>query len=204
MIRGRLRAESRKRDLALFNLAIDSKLSACDLVALQVKDVCHHRVHRSSVNSAQRSGEAPPGRGAQPGQGGFTANSQQADLGHRLSTPGGRAPADVVKVGLLADFTGAFATWGPSSRRASRPTRRRSRACRPILCASARPCRRTLLRLALGCGARHQASLHNRQRLCLGEPAELRPDPFRQTGEAATPLLAEQNADHRGAGERDA
>ena len=25
----------------------------------------------------------------------------------------GRAPADVVKVGLLADFTGAFATWGP-------------------------------------------------------------------------------------------
>jgi hypothetical protein len=32
MIRGRLRAEGRKRDLALFNLAIDSKLSACDLV----------------------------------------------------------------------------------------------------------------------------------------------------------------------------
>ena len=25
----------------------------------------------------------------------------------------GRAPADVAKVGLLADFTGAFATWGP-------------------------------------------------------------------------------------------
>ena len=25
----------------------------------------------------------------------------------------GRVPADVVKVGLLADFTGAFATWGP-------------------------------------------------------------------------------------------
>src|SRR5215471_10411997 len=25
----------------------------------------------------------------------------------------GRAPADVLKVGLLADFTGAFATWGP-------------------------------------------------------------------------------------------
>lgn len=65
MIRGRLRAEGHKRDLALFNLAIDSKLSACDLVALQVKDVCHHRVHRSSANSegaSQRSGEAPPGR----------------------------------------------------------------------------------------------------------------------------------------------
>src|ERR1700739_4709623 len=62
-----------------------------------------------------RSGVAkrPQGGCAQPGQGGFTANSQQADLGHRLSTPGGRAPADVVKVGLLADFTGAFATWRP-------------------------------------------------------------------------------------------
>jgi branched-chain amino acid transport system substrate-binding protein len=28
----------------------------------------------------------------------------------------GRAPAGVVKVGLLADFTGAFATWGPQFR----------------------------------------------------------------------------------------
>jgi hypothetical protein len=65
MIRGRLRAEGHKRDLALLNLAIDSKLSAYDLGALQVKDVCHHRVHRSSANSegaSQRSGEAPPGR----------------------------------------------------------------------------------------------------------------------------------------------
>jgi hypothetical protein len=91
MIRGRLRAEGRKRDLALLNLAIDSKLFACDLVALQVKDVCHHRVHRSFANSegaSQRSGESARRAGAQPGQGGFTANSQQADLGHRLSTPG--------------------------------------------------------------------------------------------------------------------
>jgi hypothetical protein len=55
-------------------------------------------------------------------------------------------------------------------------------------------------------GARHQASLHNRQRLCLGEPGELRPNPFQQTGGSrdAGVLLAEQNADHRGAGERDA
>ena len=29
-----------KRDLALFNLAIDSKLRACDLVALKPEDVC--------------------------------------------------------------------------------------------------------------------------------------------------------------------
>jgi site-specific recombinase XerC len=33
--------ENRVRDLALFNLGIDSKLRGCDLVALRVRDVCH-------------------------------------------------------------------------------------------------------------------------------------------------------------------
>ena len=40
-IRVRLQLEEgRKRDLALFNLAIDSKLRGCDLVRLQVNDIC--------------------------------------------------------------------------------------------------------------------------------------------------------------------
>jgi integrase len=39
-IRVRLQLEKRKRDLALFNLAIDSKLRGCDLVRLRVNDVC--------------------------------------------------------------------------------------------------------------------------------------------------------------------
>src|SRR6478609_10293952 len=39
-IRTKLQLEDRKRDLALFNLAIDSKLRGCDLVSLQVEDVC--------------------------------------------------------------------------------------------------------------------------------------------------------------------
>jgi hypothetical protein len=39
-IRVRLQLERRKRDLALFNLAIDSKLRGCDLVRLRVNDVC--------------------------------------------------------------------------------------------------------------------------------------------------------------------
>ena len=39
-IRTRLQLKERKRDLALFNLAIDSKLRGCDLVQLQVDDVC--------------------------------------------------------------------------------------------------------------------------------------------------------------------
>jgi integrase len=38
-IRTKLQLESRTRDLALFNLAIDSKLRGCDVVAVQVDDV---------------------------------------------------------------------------------------------------------------------------------------------------------------------
>ena len=38
-IRVRLQLRGRMRDLALFNLAIDSKLRACDLVKIRVRDV---------------------------------------------------------------------------------------------------------------------------------------------------------------------
>jgi integrase len=38
-IRTRLMIERRSRDLAMFNLAIDSKLRGCDVVALKVEDV---------------------------------------------------------------------------------------------------------------------------------------------------------------------
>jgi integrase len=37
--RTRLQVEGRVRDLAMFNLAIDSKLRGCDVVALKVEDV---------------------------------------------------------------------------------------------------------------------------------------------------------------------
>ena len=39
-IRARLQIEARKRDLAMFNLAIDSKLRGCDLVRLKIDDLC--------------------------------------------------------------------------------------------------------------------------------------------------------------------
>ena len=39
-IRVRLQLEHRTRELALFNLGLDSKLRACDLVSLRVRDVC--------------------------------------------------------------------------------------------------------------------------------------------------------------------
>ena len=40
-IRVRLQVFSRKRELALFDLGIDSKLRACDLLKLKVRDLCH-------------------------------------------------------------------------------------------------------------------------------------------------------------------
>ncbi len=40
-IRIRLQISNRIRDLALFNLAIDSKLRSCDLVKIRVRDISH-------------------------------------------------------------------------------------------------------------------------------------------------------------------
>jgi len=50
-VRIRLQIARRIRDLALFNLAIDSKLRGCDLVRLRVRDVAHdeHVVSRATV-----------------------------------------------------------------------------------------------------------------------------------------------------------
>ena len=50
-IRVRLQLEHHRRDLALFNLAIDSKLRGCDLVRLRVTDVCvgEHVCDRATV-----------------------------------------------------------------------------------------------------------------------------------------------------------
>jgi len=40
-IRIRLELEGKTRDLALFNMALDSKLRGCDLVSLKVSDVAY-------------------------------------------------------------------------------------------------------------------------------------------------------------------
>src|SRR4051794_1763653 len=42
-IRTKLQIEGRARDLAMFNLAIDSKLRGCDVVAIRVEDVAAGR-----------------------------------------------------------------------------------------------------------------------------------------------------------------
>src|SRR5207247_4382642 len=50
-IRTKLQVEGRTRDLAMFNLAIDSKLRGCDVVALKVEDVAPngYSVDRATV-----------------------------------------------------------------------------------------------------------------------------------------------------------
>ena len=50
-IRTKLQIEDRKRDLALFNLAIDSKLRGCDVVSIRVEDVAPrgYAVDRATV-----------------------------------------------------------------------------------------------------------------------------------------------------------
>src|SRR6201997_789830 len=58
-IRVRLQLASRHRDLALFNLAIDSKLRACHLVKLRVRDVCHAGTIASRAIVLQQKTQRP-------------------------------------------------------------------------------------------------------------------------------------------------
>ena len=56
-IRVRLQMKHGKRDLALFNLAIDSKLRDCDLVGLRVDDIAAGgRVRDRAHTSIRRAG----------------------------------------------------------------------------------------------------------------------------------------------------
>jgi hypothetical protein len=53
-MRVRLQIARRCRDLALFNLAIDSKLRACDLLQLRVRDVCHGQIVATRAHVLQQ------------------------------------------------------------------------------------------------------------------------------------------------------
>jgi integrase len=59
LIRAKLQLERRTRDLALFNLAIDSKLRGCDLVALRVDDVAPNGYAVDRANVRQRKTGRP-------------------------------------------------------------------------------------------------------------------------------------------------
>ena len=58
-IRTRLQLLQRVRDLALFNLAIDSKLRGCDLVSLRVEDVAPHGYALDRATVRQRKTGRP-------------------------------------------------------------------------------------------------------------------------------------------------
>jgi len=58
-IRIRLELVNNIRDLALFNLAIDSKLRGCDLVALKVRDIAHGKTIKSRAIIVQKKQDCP-------------------------------------------------------------------------------------------------------------------------------------------------
>jgi integrase len=58
-IRVHLQIQGRIRDLALFNLAIDSKLRACDLIRLRVRDVIQAGQVASRATVLQRKTKRP-------------------------------------------------------------------------------------------------------------------------------------------------
>ena len=74
-IRIRLQLDHRIRELALFNLAIDSKLRGCDLVGLRVRDVVHgSHVAPSALScngrsTAQVNSRSPSKRATRSGPG---------------------------------------------------------------------------------------------------------------------------------------
>jgi integrase len=56
-LRVRLQQERRARELALVNLGIDSKLRACDLVSLKVRDITHgERVASRAIVPQKKTG----------------------------------------------------------------------------------------------------------------------------------------------------
>jgi len=70
-IRIRLQLGHRTRELALFDLGLDSKLRACDLVRLRVRDICHgDRVSTRAIVMQQKTSQpvqfeiTPPTRDA--------------------------------------------------------------------------------------------------------------------------------------------
>jgi len=76
-IRIRLQMQGRLRDLALFDLGIDSKLRACDLVKLRVRDVCHGDRVAARAMVLQQKTQRPVG--AQSG-GSLTGQKRKFEL----------------------------------------------------------------------------------------------------------------------------
>ena len=81
-IRVRLQLEGRKRDLAMFNLAVDSKLRGCDLIRLKIDDVSAGGTIRDRATVIQK-------KTGRPVQFEITEQTRSA-IGDWLSNFGGR------------------------------------------------------------------------------------------------------------------
>jgi hypothetical protein len=57
-IRTKLQVAKRTRDLAMFNLAVDSKLRGCNVVSLKVEDVAPHGMTVDRATIRQRNTES--------------------------------------------------------------------------------------------------------------------------------------------------
>ena len=81
-IRVRLQVFCRTRELALFDLGIDSKLRACDLLKLKVRDVCHgERVAARAILVQQKT--------SRPVQFEITESTSSGHSGSRRTTGSG-------------------------------------------------------------------------------------------------------------------
>ena len=78
----RLQLEGRKRDLVMFNLAVDSKLRGCDLVRLKIDDVSAGGTVRDRATIIQK-------KTGRPVQFEITEQTRSA-IGDWLSKPGNR------------------------------------------------------------------------------------------------------------------
>jgi hypothetical protein len=95
-IRVRLQVERRARNLALFNLAIDSKLRGCDLVRLQVEDVSVGGRVRDRATIVQKKTGAIRDHRADPSRDpGVACRHQKPEHPVPLSQPGPNAAAPV-------------------------------------------------------------------------------------------------------------
>jgi hypothetical protein len=57
-IRTKLQIEGQSRDLAMFNLAIDSKLRGCDVVAIKVEDIARADTRGACNGATEEDGTA--------------------------------------------------------------------------------------------------------------------------------------------------
>ena len=89
-IRTRLQLAGRTRDLALFNLAIDSKLRGCDVVSLKVEDVAPHGYAIDRATVRQR-------KTGRPVKFGITEHTRQAIDDYLRAT--GKRPGDFLFTG---------------------------------------------------------------------------------------------------------